>query len=79
MLKAGEPNRVEQIEGATPVKGLVEPPRLDLQHHVVQDPAPIEENWALEDDANIRARSRHWLTAYPKLTAAWRVQAGNEH
>src|SRR5262249_40925368 len=79
MLKAGEPDRVEQLEGATLVKDLVQPPRLDLQHHVVQDPAPVEEQWVLEDDADVRARSRDWLTAERNLAAARRVQASDEH
>src|SRR5262245_19415946 len=79
MLKTGEPDRVKQLEGAASVKGLVQLPCLDLQHHIVQDPAPVEEDWGLENDANVRARSRYWLTADPDLTAAWRVQAGDEH
>ena len=71
MREGREAAHLEQVERALAVLLARQAHDLDRHHHVLQHRAPIEQQRALEDDADVDARLRHLLAGDRDRARRW--------
>ena len=74
--EGGKAHRGQQVDGPLVIALAVETAQLDLEQHVAEHRAPVDERVALEDDAEVRVGAAHRPAVDRDLAGAGREEAG---
>lgn len=78
-FEATEADGCKQLSRAKHVDISIKPPRLDLNHDVVEAVAPVKKDWVLKHDAYIGLRVPHRRAFKAHLAICRRNEAADNH
>jgi hypothetical protein len=78
ILELPEPDLVEKLECASPEALGRKAAKFDLDQHIIEDAAPVEQNRVLKHDPEVRLRPRHGIAAEVHLAAARSCQSRDQ-